>query len=356
MRETSDAGSTAARSLREPHPGPAHGLELADALAAARQGGKRLRPRMVEHAAACFGGDGRSAVDPAAVAAVADAVEWLHTAFVVHDDVIDRDDVRRGEMSIPGRFAAEGSRLGANPAGARIYAVAGAVLTGDLALAAAFRALASAPVEAERKQALFDLVDNALATSASGELADVRFSIGADVPDLKDVLGMEADKTAAYTFSLPMAAGALLAGASHATIEAVGAVGRLLGLGFQLSDDLDGMFANGRSEDDDPEAGADDKTISDLREGKMTALMVHASQTPHWPRIAEHLGDPYVTRAELELARRALEDSGSRTFVEQLVVGLDDSASALATEHDLPADLVPGILRLCGRPDELGAA
>ena len=104
---------------------------LRDALASAGSGGKRFRPRLVRSVHDLLGGDAGPAVDQ-----VADAVEMLHTAFIVHDDVIDGDDLRRGGLSTPGRFHADALRVGAPAAAARSFATAGAILTGDLALGA----------------------------------------------------------------------------------------------------------------------------------------------------------------------------------------------------------------------------
>ncbi len=114
----------------------------------ASEGGKRFRPFLVSAVHGCLGGS-----RPDAVAAVGAAVELLHTAFVVHDDVIDGDAVRRGRPSIPAWFEASAARAGTDPARARTYGLAGAILTGDLALAAAVRAVATAPAPPVRHHA-----------------------------------------------------------------------------------------------------------------------------------------------------------------------------------------------------------
>src|SRR4051812_37474017 len=87
----------------------------------ATHGGKRFRPGLV-----ALVHDGLGGTADAAVPVVAAAVELLHTALVVHDDVIDGDDTRRGRHSVPGRFRAEAAEAGAGPRAAGTYAVAGA--------------------------------------------------------------------------------------------------------------------------------------------------------------------------------------------------------------------------------------
>jgi geranylgeranyl pyrophosphate synthase len=323
-------------------PASADAARLADALREATYGGKRFRPRLV-----ALVHDGLAGSTHRAVPAVAAAVELLHTALVVHDDVIDGDDTRRGRHSVPGRFRAEAAGAGADARAADTYAVAGAVLTGDLALTAAIRTIASAPVPALVLERLLGLVDRALATSAAGELADVRLAAQTRPAALSEALAMAEHKTAAYSFELPMTAGAVLAGASAATVDGLGRIGRLLGTAFQLRDDLLGVFG------DPAVTGKSD--LADLREGKCTPLVAHAQTTSAWPRVAAHWGDPHITVAEAATVRGALEDAGSRAFVEALADELVDAATVRAADLGLPTGLVAAVQDLC-RPVPRGAA
>ncbi|GAB2877015.1 polyprenyl synthetase family protein [Nocardioides pacificus] len=316
-------GAARGATLGEDH------VALWTALADATRGGKRFRPALVAAVHDCLVPDADEEAR-AAVAAVGAAVELLHTAFVIHDDVIDGDDTRRGRPSVPGRFIGDIRERGAEPRAARGYAVAGALLTGDLALAAAIRTVATCPAPPEVIRALLDLFDHALHVSAVGELADVRMSLDlgrADPslgPSLGEVLTMEEHKTAVYSFELPMQAGAVLAGADPATVTGLGQVGRQLGVAFQLLDDLLGVFG-------DP-ARTGKSALGDLREGKRTPLIVHARTTTTWPEIAAHLGDPALSEQQADVVRRALEAGGSRAFIEQLAQGYLEAAVAQAAE------------------------
>ncbi|NHC25046.1 polyprenyl synthetase family protein [Nocardioides sp. IC4_145] len=300
---------------------------LQAALTCATVGGKQFRPHLVENVHRLLGGRRPDAVPP-----VAAALELLHTAFVVHDDVIDGDDTRRGRPSAPGTFRAHAQRAGASPEAADAYALAGAVLTGDLALAGAVRAVATAPAPPVTVGRLLDLLDCALRISAAGELADVRFSMGLAEPSLADVLTMEEHKTAVYSFELPLQYGAVLADADDAVVTGLGRVGRQLGLAYQLLDDVQGVFG-------DP-ARTGKSELGDLREGKRTPLVVHARTTSAWPVVRRHLGDPDLTPAAAAEIRRALEAGGSRAFVEDLAAGYVDAATAQTAELGLPAELV----------------
>lgn len=303
---------------------PEH-ARLWDALAAATEGGKRFRPALVTAVHAALGGTG------AAAAEVGAAVELLHTAFVIHDDVIDGDDVRRGRPNVSGTFHAHARGAGAAPDDATGYGRAAGILAGDLALAAAIRAVATCGAPADVVHRLLDLFDAALHTTAAGELADVRLSLDVTSASLPESLAMEEQKTSAYSFVLPLQAGALLAEADGVTVARLGEVGLLLGSAFQLVDDLLGVFG-------DPSRTGKSVT-SDLRTRKQTPLLVHARSTPEWDRIRSYVGRD-LTDDELAEARQLLTASGSRRFVEELADTQLSTARALVEELGIPADLI----------------
>ena len=279
-------------------------LRLWDALAAATEGGKRFRPALVTATHKALGG-----TRPLAAVEVGAAVELLHTAFVIHDDVVDGDDVRRGRLNVSGTYKAGALAAGLAPDEALTMGRTAGILAGDLALAAAVRAVATCGAPADVVHRLLDLFDEALHTTAAGELADVRLSLGLGDPSVSESLTMEEQKTSAYSFALPMRAGALLAGADEAKVGRLGEAGRLLGIAFQLADDLLGVFG-------DPGRTGKSST-NDLHTSKRTPLLAHATSTAEWERIRALVGRD-LTDDELTEVRRLLTVSGSRRFVEEL--------------------------------------
>ncbi|HET8779706.1 MAG TPA: polyprenyl synthetase family protein [Agromyces sp.] len=287
----------------------AHYTALWDALEHQMAGGKRIRPQLVNAAYEGFGGS-----DQALVARVAIAFELLHTAFIIHDDVIDGDFVRRGQPTIAARFAQRGRVHGADHRRGREWGETAAVLAGDLALSLAHRELAMLPVPETRRGALLDVLDRAVFVSAAGELADV-VTAGARSPQpMEHVLATLEHKTAVYSFECPLTAGAILAGAHPDSVEALGRFGRLVGVAFQITDDILGVFG-------DP-ALTGKSTTSDLRSGKQTALTAHAATTDAWGFISPRLGDPGLDDEGADLLRTALVDCGAL-----------DAARRLADEH-----------------------
>ncbi|MFI2297204.1 polyprenyl synthetase family protein [Isoptericola sp. NPDC019571] len=288
------------------------------ALRGTSRGGKRLRPRLLLDAYDALAG--AAPPEPRDVAVrVAAALELLHHAFLVHDDVIDGADTRRGRPNVAGVHAAQALESGASARQAEDYGAAAGILAGDLALAAAVRAVALCGASPAATEQLLDVVDEAMHLTADGELADVRLSLGG-CADLDETLRTAERKTAVYSFQLPLRAAVILAGREDLD-EGVRRLGRDLGLAFQLRDDLDGVFG------DPAETGK--SNASDLREGKCTPLVALAHGTSAWGELSTLLGDPDAGDAELRRARELLEACGARAAVETLAADLERDAVAL---------------------------
>lgn len=314
----------------------AEGVRLWDTLTDASLGGKRFRPALLTATHEALGGK-----QPAAAAHVGAAVELLHTAFVIHDDVIDGDDLRRGRPNVSGTYRAAALRGGASPAEADEVSRAAAILAGDLALATAIRAVASCGATTPVIGRILNLFDAAIHTTALGELTDVQLSVRPAPALLTECLIMAERKTSAYSFALPLTAGAVLANADDHTVMCLEKTGRELGLAFQLADDLTGVFC-------DP-AQAGKSTANDLRSRKQTPLIAHAATQPQWPRLRHYLGR-HLTTVELDRARSLLIESGSRAFVEGLIEEHRERAQRILGNLNLPLVLADTALHRPAAP------
>lgn len=303
-----------------------HYRELWRELRGAASGGKRLRPRLVLSSYLHLGG---GPLEPAIE--MATAIELLHTALLLHDDVIDGDLERRGSPNIVGAFAAATARAGLAEAESRRWGESAAILGGDLLLAAAVRLTAGLDLERDRRGRLMELLDESIFRAAAGELADVAYASGIGTPTAADIRDVMADKTAHYSLELPLRAGAILAGASEDLGEGLGAIGSLLGIVFQMRDDLLGVFG------DSAETGK--STSSDLREGKQTMLIAYARGSSTWASTAELFGSPSLAEPEAQRLRRALEGSGARARLETEIRRERDVVVGMIREAGLPAAL-----------------
>jgi geranylgeranyl diphosphate synthase type I len=266
-------------------------VDLRAAFAALRdyvlRGGKRLRGALVVLGCEAAGGD-RAAVLDASV-----GIELLHAYLLVHDDFMDRDEMRRGGPTVHTALerATRSPHLGASLA----------VLLGSLCEAWALELVLSAPVPADRTSAAGRLLARALVEVTVGQMQDVAAPLGRELP-ASDVLAVQRMKTGSYTFELPLRLGAVLAGAGDPILEALARFALPLGQAFQIADDLLGTF------------GAPEVTgkanASDLREGKRTLLVARAFEVAG-PRDAAIL--------QAGLGKPDLSDSGAEELREVLV-------------------------------------
>lgn len=287
-------------------------------------GGKLVRPALMVEAydalvaAAPERGDGERPSRTTLVRLAA-SIELLHYSFLLHDDVIDGDLMRRGRPNLIGALLQDRDQTHPEtPDAALHWARTGGILMGDLLLSAAHQIFARAPLAHETRLRMLDLLDHTITESVAGEQTDVGLSDGVVMPDLGTILAMTAHKTATYSFELPLRAAAILAGATPPVESALTSAGRHLGLAFQLQDDLLSTFGDPAEHGKDP--------YSDLREGKQTVILAYARMTSAWPSI-----EPALTTGELDIAEagrvaRLLADCGAESFARSLI---DEQLTAL---------------------------
>ena len=291
------------RKSRAAHAYGPHPAQLWNLAAQTVSGGKLVRPRLLLAAYRALSG---SADVPQAVVDAAAAVELLHYAFVLHDDVIDGDTVRRGRPNLIGAMAA---RAPSHPRALHRGNTA-AILMGDLVLSAAYQHLARLDVPAQTRARLLDAVDHTIDQTVAGEWVDVALADGFADPTLDVILEMSANKTACYTFELPLRLAAILADCTPQTERALATAGRHLGLAFQLDDDLLCAFGAPAEHGKDP--------LSDLREGKQTPIIAYARTTGEWELIARDVGRHDLSMKDAEQVRNVLISCGAKGFVERL--------------------------------------
>ncbi len=301
--------------------------QLWDALAKVSRGGKRIRPILVHEAYRAFGG-----TDTNIPVTIGLAYELLHTAFVIHDDIIDGDTVRRGQPNMVGLFTGYAAEDGIDETQAVHWATASALIGGDLLLSQAQRLLGGVPLGQETREQLLDQFDESLFITAAGEQADVTYSVQRpERHSLDQVLLMSEHKTANYSFAAPLMAGALAAGATAECVQVLGEIGRLSGIAFQLRDDYLGVFGD---------TAVTGKSVeSDLRSGKTTPLMMFARGTSAWPELAALAGAGPLDEQQRTRAIQVLSTCGARTFLTDLIAQYTQQATLLSMDPVLPPGL-----------------
>jgi geranylgeranyl diphosphate synthase type I len=297
-------------------------VEPVDALRAfVDAGGKRLRPAFCMCAYVGAGGDPG---DPAAIDAAA-ALELVHTFALVHDDVMDGSETRRGYDAVHRHFARRHTGEGWRGE-ARRFGEGMAILVGDFAIVYADMLMRGAP------DAALDIYDELRIELCVGQSLDL---VGTATASAEAALAhrITTYKSGKYTVERPLHLGAALAGRLDPLREPLSDIGLPLGRAFQLRDDLLGAFGD---------AHVTGKPVGDdLREGKATPLVAgaFARATEHDRSVLASLG-----RADLDLdGIRALQDvfvrTGAVDAIESEIVRLvaDARAAIAAAPIDVAA-------------------
>jgi geranylgeranyl diphosphate synthase, type I len=298
---------------------------LVEAVTDLLSGGKRLRP------AFCWWGyRGAGGADTEEALRAAAALEFLQACALIHDDVMDGSDTRRGMPSAHHRFAMlhRGSEWLGSP---EAFGVGAAILLGDLCLSWADELLLTSGVPAEHLKAAKRVYDEMRTELMAGQYLDLLEQArgGGSVERAMRVVRF---KSAKYTIERPLHMGAALAGADADVMAAYSGYGLPLGEAFQLRDDVLGVFG------DPGETGK--PAGDDLREGKRTVLIATAMAraTPaQAAQIRRHLGDPGLDATGVALLREVIADTGALNHAEQLITSLTDQALAALASVDLQA-------------------
>lgn len=270
----------------------------------ALRGGKRLRPALV--VVGFRTASASEELEPALDAGV--ALELLHTYFLIHDDWMDGDRVRRGGPAVHVALAA---RFGSEHKGN-----ASAILAGDYALALACDALSRVDTSPLRLRGAFSAFAEMQLGAVAGQQLDM-------VGEGRDVELGYALKTGSYTVEGPLRLGALLAGARPAVLEALSRYARPAGIAFQLRDDLLSLFG-------DP-SRTGKPLASDLISGKRTLLLglaLKRAKTPELKAIRLVLNRPAAKLSQVKAALAAIQATRAPELVERRIGEL--SALALA--------------------------
>lgn len=293
---------------------------IVDAGALALSGGKRLRGRFCLAGWRAVAGAVRPRAEPdeTAITAAA-ALEVFHAAALVHDDLIDNSDTRRGRPAA--HRALESAHRDAGWTGdAAAFGRSGAILLGDLLVAWSAdlfdEALAAASVGVTpAARAEYTVMRREVTIGQFLDIAEESaFVTEPDERHAERALRVASLKSARYSVQQPLAIGAALAGADAEQAAALARFGHPLGMAFQLRDDVLGVFG------DESQTGK--PSGDDLREGKRTVLIAYAreSLSPSARRVMDELlGDPTLDAGQVAALQRTIVDSGALERVEQLI-------------------------------------
>lgn len=265
--------------------------------------GKRIRPLLLILSYKGYSSPGKK-LSPAFYNA-ATCIEFLHNFMLIHDDIIDRSDLRRGKPTLHRLLGkavktAEPKKLG--------YDLS--IVAGDIVYALAIDAFLSIQENPQRKEKALKYFIQTAAFTAMGEFIDILHGVEA-VSKIteKDVFLNYTLKTARYTFECPLVVGAILAGANQKDIQKLSQLGILIGQAFQVQDDILGIF--------DSEKNIGKSILSDIAEFKKTLLVCHAYKklSKHQRKeFLHYFSKPQKSYADLLAIRKIFIAAGSLEY------------------------------------------
>ena len=268
-------------------------------------GGKRFRPYMVVLAHQAYAPE--EAIQPILPAAAAQ--ELVHQAVLIHDDIIDRDTIRYGIDNITGQYNTLYAPFITDTNERHHMATSAALLAGDILLSDAHHFMHALKKPETMVQRASDILSTAVFEVVGGELLDTEVSFlppGSISPEI-----IAHYKTASYSFVSPLTMGAVLGGAGEKEVATLTELSLHLGIGYQLRDDLIGMFGDS--------AVTGKSTTTDITEGKRTFLVERfeacATKTQK-ASFAAAFHNQDATPQEIAACKQALIDSGAKAAVE----------------------------------------
>ena len=293
------------------------------------KGGKRVRGYLIKLGQMLFGKDDDSYIDIAA------AIEIFQTAILIHDDVIDEADKRRGLDTINAKYAGH-------------IGISKAICIGDLGFFISYNIINNANISDDLKIEIMKVYSKTLYNTVNGEIIDVELPLKSleyhKKMDDKLIYDIYVNKTAWYTIIGPILIGASSANASSLDKEKLMQMGENLGIAFQIKDDLLGLY----SEDDSM-----GKTLNDIKEGKQTIIYKYAIDHANKEEIEiinKYYGNSDVTIDENKIITDLFIKLGAKENAEKLELeytkkGIDIINSMDVKNKDLFMDFANYLLK-----------
>ena len=267
-------------------------------------GGKRLRPYMVIRSCQILGGKSSNAIPAAS------AIEMVHNFTLVHDDIMDNDEMRHGVPTVHKKF------------GMPI-----AILAGDVLFSKAYQVIIESKLSPKSTIQLVSRLAKACVDVCEGQLLDVKMAEERKIPTQLEYITMIAKKTAAL-FDVSCAMGAICATNNNKDITNLSSFGRNLGIAFQITDDLIGVMG-------DPKVTK--KPVgNDLREGKKSLpilMAIKSAKGQDKKIILKAFGNSEATKNELNKAVEVIRSLGIEENVRKQALKYAEKAEKALSKY-----------------------
>ena len=286
------------------------------------RGGKRIRALLMLIGYRMYGGEGDEIIKAAA------SLELVQSYFLIHDDIMDESELRRGKKTVH-KIYEEEHLHGGYPGNPQRFGENAAIIAGDLANIYAFEMLSDTKFPIERKEKAMRELERIMEYTGYGQLIDI-YSGALNTFSENDLLLLHEYKTANYTIYGPLALGAILAGQNPSALRDFAIP---IGIAFQLQDDILGLFGD--------EAKIGKPVTSDLGEGKKTLLIIKALERGNENQhkiIGAALGNPAVTLQQLQEVREIVKNTGSLEYSQALAAELVNKGKSTLAKLEIPSE------------------
>lgn len=272
-------------------------------------GGKRLRPYMVIKSCEVLGGTAKQALPAAA------AVEMIHNFTLVHDDIMDNDEMRHGVHTVHTKFGI--------PVG---------ILAGDILFSKAFETISSeSKMPKKVSLALVSKLAQACVDVCEGQILDIMMAQSQKIPSENQYIRMIEKKTSAL-FEVSCAMGAICANTKRKDVSNLSSFGRNLGVAFQIVDDLIGIVGDSK---------ITKKPVgNDIREGKKSLpilLAINKAKGNNKEKILDVFGNSSISKDEIESVVKIISSMGIESIVRKKAMQYSNAAKKSLSSYNGPA-------------------
>ncbi|MFW6214984.1 MAG: polyprenyl synthetase family protein [Alkalispirochaetaceae bacterium] len=296
------------------------GRDAIDRLRGYMEGGKMIRGALVFLGEELFQDSrGENA------SRIAAAMELLQAFLLIHDDIMDRDDLRRGRPSMHAQYRAlatgEGRALRLGSGEETHLAEALAICVGDISAFLAVELTAAIEVPEAVRRRILALLSREIVRTGVAQMQDVYNGYVRGEVEKANILSVYTYKTGRYTFSLPLMLGALLAGrGEEEVLTTLGEIGERLGRIFQIRDDQLGLF--GTAEEIGKPVGSD---VSEDKKTVVRALLFEAANPEERSELQGYFGSPDIGENEIARIRQIAEERGVLSRLREEIAREDDA-------------------------------
>jgi geranylgeranyl diphosphate synthase type I len=272
-------------------------------------GGKRMRGALLYWAYLGLGGKEKKKIIK-----VAAAIELVHLFLLMHDDIMDRGNLRHGQKTLHRMFAEKKNKKIIFEEAVH-YGNSMAIIIGDYIYALANKIITEADFNAKITVKVLQHLQSIIKTTVIGQSQDMEIVYSRNI-DEKKILAMYENKTARYSIEGPLYLGAILAGyQSKKIFKTFSAYAIPIGVAFQIKDDILGIFG------DEKKIGK--SASSDIEEGKQSFLVTRAykcSSSGQKKQLNSILGKKNITKKEVEIFKEILKTTGALEYSEKLAL------------------------------------